>query len=248
LRSRPGGVLKRAGHTETASDLAQLAGLGAAGVLSEVVSDDKRRMAGAAELPRLAEAQRLPMIAVSDLVRYRFSRERLVERIAEAQIPTRHGRFTGHGWRSSLDGTEHLALTLGDVSGEQPVLVRVHSECLPGNVLRSRGCECRAQLDDALARIAAEGRGVVVYLRGQEGRGVDLDHRLIAHTQPEAGRADTDADRLLTAAADDREHRISAQILMDLGVRRMRLMNRNPERYEGLAGDGLEIVEPLAHR
>jgi 3,4-dihydroxy 2-butanone 4-phosphate synthase/GTP cyclohydrolase II len=243
LRSRAGGVLQRAGHTEAASDLARLAGLSAAGVLSEVVSEDKRRMANAAELCQLAGAHRLPMIAVSDIVRYRLSRERLVERIAQAEIPTRHGPFIGHAWRSTLDGTEHLTLTLGDVAGEDPVLVRVHSECLTGDVLGSRRCDCGAQLDDALQRIAAEGCGVLVYLRGHEGRGIGLGHKLAAYELQDAGHDTVDANKLLGLPVDDREYGIGAQILVDLGVRRMRLMTNNPAKFEGLRGYGLEILE-----
>jgi 3,4-dihydroxy 2-butanone 4-phosphate synthase/GTP cyclohydrolase II len=243
LRSRDGGVLKRAGHTEAASDLARLAGRAPAGVLCEVVSEDKCTMARGPELRRLAASHRLPMVAVADLVRHRLRSERLVEQDAEAAIPTSHGAFVGRAWRSMLDGTEHLALTLGDVGGPEPVLVRVHSECLTGDVLGSRRCDCGAQLDDALSAIAAEGRGVLVYLRGHEGRGIGLAHKLAAYNLQDAGHDTVDANTLLGLPVDDREYGIGAQILVDLGVRSMRLMTNNPAKYEGLQGYGLEIVE-----
>jgi 3,4-dihydroxy 2-butanone 4-phosphate synthase / GTP cyclohydrolase II len=250
LRSRDGGVLKRAGHTEAASDLAHLAGRAPAGVLCEVVSEDKCRMARTPELRRLAAAHRLPMISVADLVRHRLRSERLVEQVADASIPTRHGRFLCRAWRSTLDGIEHLALTRGDVAGSGPVLVRVHSECLTGDVLGSRRCDCGAQLDDALAAIAAEGRGVLVYLRGHEGRGIGLAHKLAAYSLQDEGHDTVDANTLLGLPVDDREYGIGAQILMELGVRRLRLMTNNPAKYAGLQGFGLEIVGrvPLAAR
>jgi len=250
LRSRDGGVLKRAGHTEAASDLARLAGREPAGVLCEVVSADKRGMALGPELRRLADAHGLPMISVADLVEHRLRSERLVEQVAEARIPTRHGEFLCHAWRSTLDGTEHLALTLGDVAGADHVLVRVHSECLTGDVLGSRRCDCGTQLDDALRAIAAEGRGVLVYLRGHEGRGIGLGHKLAAYNLQDEGHDTVDANALLGLPVDDREYGIGAQILVDLGVGSMRLMTNNPAKYEGLQGYGLEIVQrvPLAPR
>jgi 3,4-dihydroxy 2-butanone 4-phosphate synthase/GTP cyclohydrolase II len=250
LRSRDGGVLKRAGHTEAASDLARLAGRTPAGVLCEVVSEDKCRMARGPELQRLAAAHGLPMISVAELVQHRLRSERLVEQVAEAPIPTRHGRFLCRAWRSTLDGTEHLALTLGDVAVPDPVLVRVHSECLTGDVLGSRRCDCGTQLDDALEVIAAEGRGVLVYLRGHEGRGIGVGHKLAAYNLQDEGHDTVDANTLLGLPVDDREYGVGAQILMDLGVRRMRLMTNNPAKYKGLQGYGLEIVQrvPLASR
>lgn len=170
--------------------------------------------------------------------------------MAEAPIPTRHGRFLCRAWRSTLDGTEHLALTLGDVAGPDPVLVRVHSECLTGDVLGSRRCDCGTQVDDALAAIAAEGRGVLVYLRGHEGRGIGLGHKLATYNLQDEGHDAVDANTLLGLPVDDREYGVGAQILMDLGVRRMRLMTNNPAKCEGLQGYGLEIVQrvPLASR
>jgi 3,4-dihydroxy 2-butanone 4-phosphate synthase/GTP cyclohydrolase II len=250
LRSRAGGVLKRAGHTEAASDLVRLAGRVPAGVLCEVVSEDKCTMARGAELRRLATTHRLPMISVADLVRHRLRNERLVEQISDARVPTAHGDFVCQAWRSTLDGVEHLALTRGDVAGGEPVLVRVHSECLTGDVFGSRRCDCGPQLDDALRAIAEAGRGVVVYLRGHEGRGIGLAHKLAAYNLQERGHDTVDANRVLGLPVDNREYGIGAQILVDLGVRRMRLMTNNPAKYDGLQGFGLEIVErvPLAPR
>jgi 3,4-dihydroxy 2-butanone 4-phosphate synthase/GTP cyclohydrolase II len=250
LRSRDGGVLKRAGHTEAAADLARLAGRSPVGMLCEVTSTDKCGMARGPELRRLASAHGLPMISVADLVSYRLRRERLVERVAEARLPTRHGIFACHAWRSMLDGTEHLALTQGDIDQDTPVLVRVHSECLTGDVLGSRRCDCGAQLDDALQAIAAERRGVLVYLRGHEGRGIGIGHKLAAYNLQEAGHDTVDANTLLGLPVDNREYGIGAQMLLDLGVRRIRLMTNNPAKYQGLQGYGLEIVErvPLAPR
>jgi 3,4-dihydroxy 2-butanone 4-phosphate synthase / GTP cyclohydrolase II len=250
LRSSDGGVLKRAGHTEAASDLVRLAGREPGGVLCEVVSEDKCAMARGPELRRLAMAHGLPMISVADLVRHRLRSERLVEHVSEARVPTAHGDFVCQAWRSTVDGTEHLALTRGDVAGDEPVLVRVHSECLTGDVFGSRRCDCGAQLDDALRAIADAGRGVVVYLRGHEGRGIGLAHKLAAYNLQEQGHDTVDANRVLGLPVDSREYGIGAQILMDLGVRRMRLMTNNPAKYDGLQGYGLEIVErlPLAPR
>ena len=250
LRSRDGGVLKRAGHTEAATDLVRLAGRGPAGVLCEVVSEDKCSMARGPELRRLAAAQRLPMISVSDLVRHRLRSERLVEHVSEARVPTAHGEFVCKAWRSVLDGVEHLALTHGDVGGDEPVLVRVHSECLTGDVFGSRRCDCGSQLDDALRAIAQAGRGIVIYLRGHEGRGIGLAHKLAAYNLQDRGHDTVDANRALGLPVDSREYGIGAQILVDLGVRRMRLMTNNPAKYDGLQGYGLEIVErvPLAPR
>jgi 3,4-dihydroxy 2-butanone 4-phosphate synthase/GTP cyclohydrolase II len=250
LRSRDGGVLKRAGHTEAATDLVRLAGRGPAGVLCEVVSEDKCSMARGPELRRLAIAQRLPMISVADLVRHRLRSERLVEHVSEARVPTAHGDFVCKAWRSVLDGVEHLALTHGDVGGDEPVLVRVHSECLTGDVFGSRRCDCGSQLDDALRAIAEAGRGIVIYLRGHEGRGIGLAHKLAAYNLQDRGHDTVDANRALGLPVDSREYGIGAQILVDLGVRRMRLMTNNPAKYDGLQGYGLEIVErvPLAPR
>jgi 3,4-dihydroxy 2-butanone 4-phosphate synthase/GTP cyclohydrolase II len=242
LRAREGGVLKRAGHTEAACDLARLAGLQPAGVLCEVVTPDKARMARAEELRRLADDHGLPLISIADLVRHRLRSERLISQVAEARVPTDHGDFTCHAWTSLTDGTEHLAFTLGDVGGGEPPLVRVHSECITGDVFGSRRCDCGAQLQDAFAAIAAEGRGAVIYLRGHEGRGIGLAHKLAAYNLQDHGRDTVDANLELGLPVDTREYGLGAQMLLDLGVRRMRLMTNNPAKYHGLDGYGLEIV------
>jgi 3,4-dihydroxy 2-butanone 4-phosphate synthase/GTP cyclohydrolase II len=246
IRSRDGGVLKRAGHTEAAGDLVRLAGLKPAGVLCEVVSEDRICMAREPELRMLAAKYGLPMISVADLVRHRLRTERLVEHVVEARVPTRLGEFTCHAWRSTIDGIEHLAFVRGDVAGPEPLLVRVHSECLTGDVFGSARCDCGTQLDDALLAIARENRGVVVYLRGHEGRGIGLSHKLMAYNLQDQGRDTVDANLELDLPVDTREYGIGAQILLDLGVQRLRLMTNNPAKFRGLDGYGIEIIERIA--
>jgi len=250
LRSAPAGVLKRAGHTEASVDLARLGGRTQVGVLCEVVSPDKERMANGAELARLAADHGLPLITIAQLVRHRLARESVVEHVAEARIPTAHGEFACHAWRSKLDGIEHLALVRGDVRGGDPVLVRVHSECVTGDVIGSTRCDCGSQLSDAMAAIAEAGRGVVIYLRGHEGRGIGIVHKLRAYDLQDLGHDTVDANVMLGVPVDSREYGVGAQILADLGVERMRLLTNNPAKYRGLAGYGLEIVErvPLPPR
>jgi 3,4-dihydroxy 2-butanone 4-phosphate synthase/GTP cyclohydrolase II len=243
LRYRTGGVLKRAGHTEATVDLARMAGCYPAGVLCEIVTEDKQSMARLPELERFAAAHGLPIISIADLVRYRRRSEKLVERISQARIPTRFGDFTGYAYHSLLDGEHHLALVRGEVDGASNVLVRVHSECLTGDVFGSLRCDCGVQLESALERIATEGRGVVIYLRGHEGRGIGLAHKLAAYSLQEQGRDTVDANVELGLPVDSREYGIGAQMLVDLGVTTMRLMTNNPSKYGGLAGYGLEIVE-----
>lgn len=244
LRYRPGGVLKRQGHTEATVDLVKLAGLYPAGVLCEVVSADKASMARLPELTALAETYGLPLVTIADLVRYRRQREKLVEQIAgPARIPTRYGDFTGYAYRSILDGEEHLAVVFGDVAKGDDVLVRVHSECLTGDVFGSLRCDCGPQLHEATRLIAEAGAGVIVYLRGHEGRGIGLAHKLRAYHLQEHGRDTVDANVELGLPVDSREYGIGAQILVDLGVSRMRLMTNNPTKYGGLEGFGLDIVE-----
>ena len=242
LRYREGGVLKRAGHTEAAVDLARLAGLEGAGVLAEVVNDDGT-MARLKDLEGFAAEHDLVMISIADLIRFRRRREKLVRRVSEARIPTVHGDFTGYVFESLLDGTEHMAFVRGEVAGKENVLVRVHSECLTGDVFGSMRCDCGLQLDAAMQLIAHEGTGVVVYLRGHEGRGIGLGHKIRAYTLQDEGRDTVEANVELGFPADSREYGIGSQMLVDLGVSTMRIMTNNPAKYGGLEGYGLEIVE-----
>ena len=242
LRYREGGVLKRAGHTEAAVDLARLAGMHPAGVLAEVVNDDGT-MARMPRLETFAAEHGLQLISIADLIRYRRHREKLVRRVSEARIPTRHGDFTGYVFESLLDGTEHMAFVCGEVAGKENVLVRVHSECLTGDVFGSMRCDCGLQLDAAMELIAREGTGVVVYLRGHEGRGIGLGHKIRAYTLQDQGRDTVEANVELGFPADSREYGIGSQMLVDLGLSTMRIMTNNPAKYGGLEGYGLEIVE-----
>ena len=247
LRAREGGVLRRPGHTEAAVDLARLAGLSPAGALCEIVSQkDDGDMARGDELAVFAADHDLTLITIADLIAYRRRFEKHVVRVAQARIPTAHGEFLAYGYDSLLDGIEHIAMVRGDVatpegSGED-VLVRVHSECLTGDVFGSLRCDCGPQLDAALAAVAAEGRGVVLYMRGHEGRGIGLLHKLQAYQLQEAGADTVDANLALGLPADARDYGIGAQILVDLGVRSMRLLTNNPDKRAGLEGYGLTIT------
>jgi 3,4-dihydroxy 2-butanone 4-phosphate synthase/GTP cyclohydrolase II len=243
LRYRPGGVLKRAGHTEATIDFCRLAGLREAGFLCEIVSADKTGMARLPELVDFARQHGLPIVSIADLVRHRRQSEKLVRRISSARIPTAHGEFAGIAFESVLDGEQHLALVRGDIAGRSEVLVRVHSECLTGDVFGSLRCDCGSQLDAALQVIAREGAGVVIYLRGHEGRGIGLAHKLRAYQLQEEGHDTVDANLQLGLPVDSREYGIGAQILVDLGITTMRLMTNNPAKYGGLEGFGLDIVE-----
>ena len=246
LRAKLGGVLRRPGHTEAASDLAGLAGRAPVGVLCEVVSDDRLTMATGPELVRLARDHRLPLISIAALKAHRMRKEQLVRHLSEARVPTLHGEFVCHAWESLVDGTEHVAFVRGDVSGDEPVLVRVHSECLTGDVFGSARCDCGSQLADALRHVDEAGRGVVVYLRGHEGRGIGIGHKLRAYELQDQGFDTVEANLELGLPVDARDYGVGAQILADLGVRRMRLMTNNPAKYDGLSGFGMEIVERVA--
>ncbi|MCD4535027.1 bifunctional 3,4-dihydroxy-2-butanone-4-phosphate synthase/GTP cyclohydrolase II [Nocardioides sp. cx-169] len=242
LRYREGGVLVRRGHTEAAVDLATLAGLTPAGVLVEVVNDDGT-MKRAPELRAFADEHDLAMISIDDLVRYRRRHETLVERVAETRLPTRHGDFTAYGYRITVDGSEHIALVHGDLTGPEPVLTRVHSECLTGDVFGSNRCDCGPQLDEALERIVQEGRGVVVYLRGHEGRGIGLVAKLQAYQLQDGGRDTVDANLDLGLPADARHYGTATQVLRDLGIERVRLMTNNPDKVDNLEDFGIEVAE-----
>jgi 3,4-dihydroxy 2-butanone 4-phosphate synthase / GTP cyclohydrolase II len=242
LRYREGGVLKRAGHTEAAVDLARLAGLYPAGVLCEVVNDDGT-MARLPDLTTFAREHGLKVISIADLIEYRRQREKLIRKVAEAGIPTIYGEFRAHGYESLIDGRVHVAMVLGDVGDGREILVRVHSECLTGDVFHSLRCDCGTQLDDALGKIGSVGRGLLLYIRGHEGRAIGLSHKLQAYELQERGRDTVEANEELGFAPDPREYGIGAQILYDLGVRTMRLLTNNPTKRAGLEGYGLQIAE-----
>jgi 3,4-dihydroxy 2-butanone 4-phosphate synthase/GTP cyclohydrolase II len=242
LRYRDGGVLKRAGHTEASIDLARLADLYPAGVLCEVVNEDGS-MARLPDLTRFAGEHGLKMISIADLIQYRRQREKLVRKVAEATIPTVFGRFQAHAYESLVDGRVHVAMTLGEVGDGERILVRVHSECLTGDVFHSTRCDCGTQLDDALQKIGAEGRGVVLYIRGHEGRAIGIVHKLRAYRLQEAGKDTVEANVELGFEPDPRDYGIGAQILVDIGVRSMRLLTNNPSKRAGLEGYGLFIAE-----
>jgi 3,4-dihydroxy 2-butanone 4-phosphate synthase / GTP cyclohydrolase II len=243
LRAKDGGVLRRPGHTEASVDLARLAGLPSAGVLCEIVSaKDDGEMARRDELEVFAAEHDLALISIADLIAYRRRFEKQVERVAEARIPTVYGEFRAIGFDSLLDGVEHIALVTGEIGDGTDVLVRVHSECLTGDVLGSLRCDCGPQLAAALAAVAAEGRGVVLYVRGHEGRGIGLMHKLQAYQLQDAGADTVDANLALGMPADARDYGTGAQILADLGVRSMRLLTNNPAKRAGLEGYGLAII------
>ncbi|MEI4277830.1 bifunctional 3,4-dihydroxy-2-butanone-4-phosphate synthase/GTP cyclohydrolase II [Klenkia terrae] len=243
LRARDGGVLRRPGHTEAAVDLAVLAGLRPSGTLCEVVSEkDPIGMAQGDELRVFADEHDLVMCSIADLIAYRKRFDKLVERVAEAKVPLAPGLFTAVGYASSYDDREHVAFVYGDISDGEDVLVRVHSECLTGDVFGSLRCDCGPQLQAALAAVAQEGRGVVLYIRGHEGRGIGLLHKLQAYQLQDAGVDTVDANLDLGLPADARDYGTGAQILVDLGVRSMRLLTNNPAKRAGLEGYGLRIT------
>lgn len=245
LRARDGGVLVRAGHTEAAVDLLRLAGHDPIGVIGEIVAPDGS-MARGETLQAFAAEHDLPMLAIADLVRYRRATERLVEHVATSAMPTVFGDFRAVAYRSTIDGVEHLALLRGDVAAasrtERGALVRVHSECLTGDILGSLRCDCGAQLEQALQAIATEGAGAVVYLRGHEGRGIGLAHKIRAYALQESGLDTVEANTAQGLPVDSRSYGTGAQILADLGITRLRLITNNPAKYGGLDGYGLEIL------
>jgi 3,4-dihydroxy 2-butanone 4-phosphate synthase / GTP cyclohydrolase II len=247
LRYEDGGVLRRRGHTEAAVDLAVLAGLPPAGVVCEVIGDDGAMM----RLPALrefADEHGLALISIEQLIEHRRRTERLITRVAETVIPNAYGNWRAYGYRSDIDGAEHLALVLGDIEGSEPaeagedVLTRVHSECLTGDVFGSRRCDCGDQLDAAMAKIAEHGRGVVLYLRGHEGRGIGLLSKLQAYKLQDAGEDTVDANLKLGLPVDAREYTVAAQLLEDLGVRSVRLLTNNPAKVDALAANGFGVI------
>ncbi|MEL0041452.1 MAG: bifunctional 3,4-dihydroxy-2-butanone-4-phosphate synthase/GTP cyclohydrolase II, partial [Ilumatobacter sp.] len=238
LQARSGGVLKRAGHTEAAVDLARLAGRSPAGVLCELVSDDGSMMRGP-ELRRFADEHGLKFISIAELIRFRRRSEKLIVNTARARVPTDWGEFACHAFQSVIDGETHLAFVAGDPANHDgPVLVRVHSECLTGDVFGSVKCDCGPQLHEAMRRVGEAGVGVVVYLRGHEGRGIGISHKLRAYELQDDGLDTVDANVELGLPVDSREYGIGAQILVELGVRRLELMTNNPAKYGGLDGFG----------
>jgi len=248
LRYRAGGVLVRRGHTEAAVDLATMAGLTPAGVLVEVVNDDGTMKRGH-DLRAFADEHRLKMISIEQMVHYRRRNETHVERLAQTALPTRHGRFTAFGYRITVDDSEHVALVYGDpatLKDDEPILTRVHSECLTGDVFGSERCDCGPQLDEAMELIVKEGRGVVIYLRGHEGRGIGLLAKLRAYQLQDGGRDTVDANTDLGLPADARHYGAATQILRDLGIGSVRLLTNNPAKTSGLESYGIEVAERVA--
>jgi 3,4-dihydroxy 2-butanone 4-phosphate synthase/GTP cyclohydrolase II len=241
LRAKDGGVLRRAGHTEAAIDLARLAGCAPAGVICEVL-DERGNMARLPQLTELAMRHGLKMITIKDLIEYRTRKETLVRRVASTRLPTEFGEFTAVAYEATVYDRTHLALVMGDVAGDDPVLVRMHSECLTGDVFQSMRCDCGSQLTKAMAVIKEAGGGVIVYLR-QEGRGIGLHNKIRAYELQEQGMDTVEANQALGFKADLRDYGIGAQILVDLGIRNLRLLTNNPTKRAGLEGYGLQVVE-----
>ncbi len=241
LEYRKGGVLIRAGHTEAAVDLAKLAGLFPAGVICEIMNED----GSMARVPDLIEYKKkfgLKLITIAGLIEFRRQSETLVEKVSEAELPTKYGKFKAHGYQNKITGEHHIALTMGDVSDEKPVLARVHSECLTGDVFGSKRCDCGEQLDEAMRKIAEEGRGILLYMR-QEGRGIGLLNKLKAYHLQDEGMDTVEANHALGFPADMRNYGIGAEILADLGAKQLRLMTNNPKKISGISGFGLKVIE-----
>jgi 3,4-dihydroxy 2-butanone 4-phosphate synthase / GTP cyclohydrolase II len=243
LRAVPGGVLRRAGHTEAAVDLARMAGLQPVAVLCEILNEDGT-MARTPQLLKIAKKHGLTMISVQALIAERVAKERLIKRLTDARLPTRYGDFRIHLYESVLDGKEHLALVRGDITGDEPVLVRVHSECITGDTFGSLRCDCKDQLNAAMMMVEREGRGVILYMR-QEGRGIGLANKLRAYNLQDDGRDTVEANIELGFRDDLRDYGIGAQILADLGVHKMRLLTNNPKKIVGLQSYGLDVVERI---